>query len=67
MKRSNLGYPYFYGDELSSEIAQSNKKEIKGLTILLLVYLLKVSQVQAAPLPGADVVIDKRIRERLRV
>lgn len=54
MKRSNLGYPYSYGDELSSEIAQSNKKEIKELTILLLVCLLKVSQVQAAPLPGAD-------------
>lgn len=52
MQQSKLGYPYSYGDELTLEMAQSNINKI--LTILLLIWLLKVSQVQAAPLPGAD-------------
>ena len=52
MQQSKPGYPYSYGDELTPEMAQSNRN--KMLTILLLIWLLKVSQVQAAPLPGAD-------------
>lgn len=52
MQQSKLGYPYSYGDELTPKMAQSNRN--KMLTILLLIWLLKVSQVQAAPLPGAD-------------
>jgi len=73
MQQSKLGYPYSYGDELTPEMARSNRN--KMLTILLLIWLLKVSQVQAAPLPGADgfthqfiyVVRDKLIREKLLV
>ena len=52
MQQSKLGYPYSYGDELTPEMARSNRN--KMLTILLLIWLLKVSQVQAVPLPGAD-------------
>lgn len=52
MQQSKIGYPYSYGDELTPETARSNRN--KMLTILLLIYLLKVSEVQAAPLPGAD-------------
>lgn len=54
MQQSKLGYLYSYGDELTPEIARSNRNKIKRLTILLLIWLLKVSQIQAAPLPGAD-------------
>jgi len=35
MYQSKCGYPYDYGDELSSEMAQSNRK--KMLTILLFI------------------------------
>ena len=52
MQQSKLGYPYSYGDELTPEMARSNRN--KMLTILLLIWLLKVSEVQAVPLPGAD-------------
>src|SRR5210317_1098115 len=52
MQQLKLGYPYSYGDQLTSEIARSNRN--KMLTYNLLIWLLKVSQVQAAPLPGAD-------------
>lgn len=52
MQQSKIGYPNSYGDELSPEMAQSNRN--KMLTILLLIWLLKVSQVQAAPISGAD-------------
>lgn len=52
MQQSKLGYPYSYGDELTPKMAPSNRN--KMLTILLLIWLLKVSQVQAAPLPGAN-------------
>jgi hypothetical protein len=51
MQESKLGYPYSYGDELTPEMAQSNRN--KMLIILLWIWLI-VSQVQAAPLPGAD-------------
>jgi len=51
MQQSKLGYPYSYGDELTPEMAQSNRN--KMLIILLWIWLI-VSQVQAAPLPGAD-------------
>lgn len=54
MQQSKLGYLYSYGDELTSEIARSNRNKIKRLTILLLIWLIKVSQFQAAPLRGAD-------------
>ena len=47
-----LGYPFSYGDELTPEMARENRNKI--LVILLLVWVLKVNQVQAAPLPGAD-------------
>ena len=50
--QKKLGYPYAYGDELTPETARSNRNEM--LTILLLIWLLQVSEVQAAPLPGAD-------------
>ena len=52
MQKSKLGYPFFYGDELTSEMARYNRNKI--LIILLLIWALKVNQVQAAPLPGAD-------------
>jgi uncharacterized membrane protein len=52
LKHSKLGYPYSYGDELTPEAARLNRN--KMLSILLLIWLLKVSEVQAAPLPGAD-------------
>jgi len=52
MEQSKLGYPYDYGDELTPEMAQSNR--IKMLTILILIWVLITSQVEAAPLPGAD-------------
>ena len=51
MQQSKLGYPYSYGDELTPEMAQSNRN--KMLIILLWIWLI-VDQVQAAPLPGAD-------------
>jgi hypothetical protein len=47
-----LGYPFSYGDELMPEMARKNRNKI--LVILLLLWFLKVSQVQAVPLPGAD-------------
>jgi hypothetical protein len=52
MQHSKLGYPYSYGDELTPEASRLNRN--KMLTILLLIWLLKVSEVQAAPIPGAD-------------
>ena len=52
MQQYKLGYPYDYGDELTSEMAQSNR--IKMLTISILIWVLIRSQVEAAPLPGAD-------------
>lgn len=52
MRQSKLGYPYSYGDESTPETARSNSN--KMLTILLLIWLLKVSQVQATQLPGPD-------------
>ena len=52
MQQSKLGYPYSYGDELSTETARLNRNKIKMLIILF--WLLKISEVQAAPLPGAD-------------
>ena len=51
MQQWKLGYPYSYGDELTPEMAQSNRN--KMLIILLWIWLI-VDQVQAAPLPGAD-------------
>ena len=51
MQQSKLGYPYDYVDELTPEMAKSNRNII--LTILLLIWVLRVSQVEAAPLPGA--------------
>ena len=41
MKQSKLGYPYDYGDELTPEMAQSNR--IKMLTILILIWVLITS------------------------
>lgn len=52
MQHLKLGYPFSYGDELTPEMARENRNKI--LTILLLIWALKVNQVQAAPLPGAD-------------
>ena len=52
MQQSKLGYPYDYGDELTPEMAQSNR--IKTLTISILIWILITSRVEAAPLPGAD-------------
>ena len=52
MQQSRLDQRYFYGDELTLEIPRSNRN--KTLLILLIIWLLKVSEVQAAPLPGAD-------------
>ena len=52
MQQSKLGYPYDYGDELTPEMAQSNR--IKMLTISILIWVLITSRVEAAPLPGAD-------------
>ena len=52
MQQQKLGYPFSYGDELTPEMARKNRNKILG--ILLLLWFLKVSQVQAAPLPGAD-------------
>ena len=52
MQELKLGYPYSYGDELTPEMARSNRN--KMLTLLLLIWLLKVSEVQATPLLGAD-------------
>lgn len=52
MQQLKLGYPYSYGDELTPEMARSNRNKIK--TISLLILLLKVSKVQADPFPGAD-------------
>lgn len=52
MQQYKLGYPYDYGDELTSEMAQSNI--IKMLTISILIWVLIRSRVEAAPLPGAD-------------
>jgi hypothetical protein len=47
-----LGYPFSYGNELTPEMARENRNKI--LVILLLFWFLKVPQVQATPLPGAD-------------
>lgn len=47
-----LIYPYSYGDELTPELARSTRNKIKMLIILF--WLLNVSEGQAAPLPGAD-------------
>ena len=52
MQQQKLGYPYSYGDELTPEMARENRNKL--VTILLLIWALKVNQVQAAPLPGAD-------------
>ena len=52
MQQQKLGYPFSYGDELTPEIARKNRNKI--LVILLLLWFLKVTQVQAAPLQGAD-------------
>jgi hypothetical protein len=52
MQQQKLGYPYSYGDELTPEMARENRN--KSVIILLLIWALKVNQVQAAPLPGAD-------------
>ena len=52
MQQQKLGYPYSYGDELNPEMAQENRNKL--VIILLLIWALKVNQVQAAPLPGAD-------------
>ena len=52
MQKSKLCYPFFYGDELTSEIARYNRNKI--LIILLLILALKVNQAQAIPLLGAD-------------
>lgn len=46
MQQSKLGYPYDYGDELTPEMAQSNRNII--LTILLLIWVLRICQVEAA-------------------
>jgi hypothetical protein len=51
MQQQKLGYPFSYGDELTPEMAQSNRN--KMLIILLWIWLI-VDQVQAVPLPGAD-------------
>lgn len=52
MQKQKLGYPFSYRDELTPEMARENRNKI--LTILLLIWALKVNQVQAAPLLGAD-------------
>jgi hypothetical protein len=52
MQQQKLGYPFSYGDELTPEMARKNRNKI--LVILLLLWFLKVLQVQVAPLPGAD-------------
>ena len=52
MQQSKLGYPYDYGDELTPEMAQSNR--IKMLTISILIWVLITSRVEATTLPGAD-------------
>ena len=54
MQQSKLGYPYSYGDELTPETEMARSNRNKMLTILLLIWLLKVSEVQAAPLLGTD-------------
>ena len=52
LKQQKLGYPFSYGDELTPKTARYNRNKILG--ILLLVWVLKVNQVQAAPLSGVD-------------
>lgn len=52
MQQSKLGYPYDYGDELTPEMAQSNRN--KMVTILLLIWVLKISHTKANPIPGAN-------------
>lgn len=52
MQQQKLGYLFSYRDELTSEMTEENRNKI--LVILLLLWVLKVSQVQAAPLPGAS-------------
>ena len=64
MQQSKFGYPYDYGDELTSEMAQSNRK--KMLTILLFIWVLETSQVEATPLPGADGFVVRPNRPRGR-
>jgi len=51
MQQQKLGYPFSYGDELTPEMARKNRNKILG--ILLLLWFLKVPQIQSAPLPGA--------------
>ena len=48
MQKSKFSYPYDYGDELTPQMAESNRKIL--LTILLLIW--RILQVEAAPLPG---------------
>ena len=52
MQQQKLGYPHSFRDELTPEMARENRNKL--VTILLLIWALKVNQVQAAPLPGAD-------------
>jgi hypothetical protein len=52
MQKSNLGYPFSYGDELTPKMAKQN--QIKIVVVLLLFCVLKVERVEPAPLPGAE-------------
>ncbi len=52
MLKSKLGYPFFYAEELTSEMARYNRNKI--VIFLLLIWVLNVNQAQAALLPGAD-------------
>ena len=52
MQQPKLGYPYSYGEGLTPEMARLNRNKL--LTTLLLSWFLKISEIQAAPLPGAD-------------
>jgi hypothetical protein len=52
MQQQKPGYPFSYGNELTPEMAHENRNKI--LTILLVIWALKVNQVHAIPLPGTD-------------
>ena len=54
MQQSKLGYPYDYGDELTPEMAQSNRIKMLTITISILIWVLITSRVEAAQLLGAD-------------
>ena len=67
MQQSKLGYPYDYGDELTCEMSQSNRN--KMFIILSLIWILGISPVESAPLPGADgftVIPNRPRRQRCR-